>query len=123
MERPILDRAQRTPTLIKTFFLNGKHHEVTDFLKGPDQYPENEFNLYTWPDSTLQEIALSFLKITKISNANILHFQFIKPHPDSGWQIQDLGEINLKSEVHDIQTIDYFGFKPGYMLDIAYRSD
>ncbi|KAH0787111.1 histone deacetylase complex subunit SAP18 [Histomonas meleagridis] len=119
MNTEIVNRLETCPTLIRVFYQKNAHHTIVDFVKS---FPSPELYLYTWADATLKELAYTIIQTARIASVHTISFKMLVPDlNEGGWIIKPLGIVDLTStEPTDVVTLKDFGFRPGYLMDVAY---
>lgn len=113
-----VDRINTTPTLIRTFYQRDVHHTELEFTR---DLPSQEVYIYTWKDATLREISTAFLKSSKLNFVKSLDFCLLIPNLEKGfWDIEHIGKFDLTEDKDELYTLESYGYKPGYMMDVAY---
>ncbi|KIM29498.1 hypothetical protein M408DRAFT_328750, partial [Serendipita vermifera MAFF 305830] len=112
VESKRVDRAKVSPFLIRVFVKQYPGHRTSQF-DGPDFPSQDEFQVYTWMDSTLQELLLTLRAITSqapgpngtgpanSTSAELHHpsakytFRSVYPDPATGgrFQSKELGDV------------------------------
>ena len=116
----IVNRLEICPTLIRAFYKKDIHHSASDYVT---EFPSPEIYVYTWKDATLREISYTIIRTTKLNEIKSLSFQFVCPNfNEGGWDMKDLGIIDLSDDFKINKTLEDYGFIPGFMLDVAYTT-
>ena len=116
----IINRVETCPTLIRTFFQKDAHHDISDYTK---EFPSPEVYVYTWIDATLRELSYTIIRSAKLTDVQELSFKMVEPNmKEGGWTMRDLGVVDLTDlEKVETVTLEGYDFRPGFMLDVAYK--
>ena len=114
----LVNRLSVCPTLIRTFFQKDEHHTIANFMK---EFPTPEIYVYTWKDATLREISYSIIRSAKLDHVKTMSFIMIYPNmEDGGWGMKPLAIVDLTSTEISTNTLESYGYMPGFMLDVLY---
>ena len=116
-----VSRVETCPTLIRTFYQKDEHHKMSEFVPS---LPSPELYVYTWCDATLRELAHTIIRSVKLADVKTMSFAMVMPDFElGGWKTEKLAEIELQDGKRDKRTLETFGFKPGYFMDVAYKTE
>ncbi|GAB1602431.1 histone deacetylase complex subunit SAP18-like [Argonauta hians] len=119
-EKPI-DREKTCPLLLRVFCNTGRHHPLSEYLRG--QTPSNELQIYTWMDATLKELTGLVKEVNLDARRKGTYFDFAMVYPDLRQQVYRLQDIGSTRSGHrgpdDNVTLASKKFTIGDYLDIA----
>lgn len=110
------------PFLLRVFVSpTGHHHKVSDYFKG--NAPQNELQIYTWRDATLNELALLVKEVNPEARRKGTKFSFSIVYPDNRTPVYRMREIGSTTSGQkgpdDLKTLSQVRFAIGDYMDIA----
>ncbi|KAG5882799.1 hypothetical protein JTB14_035629 [Gonioctena quinquepunctata] len=117
-----IDRQKVCPFLLRVFVSSaGSHHKPSDYMKG--NTPQNELQIYTWRDATLQELTQLVKEVNPEARRKGTKFSFACVYPDTRQSVYRLREIGstmtgVKGS-EDLKTLGQLRLNIGDYLDIA----
>ncbi|KAI9318450.1 Sin3 associated polypeptide p18-domain-containing protein [Dichotomocladium elegans] len=117
-----IDREKECPFLLRIFTRVGGHHAPSEFTVR--SVPTNdELQLYTWKNATLEELALLIQEVVPEARHPDARISFRLVYLDSQratYQVKDLGRVvNIKPTNDRAKTLDDCRFFIGDYLDVA----
>lgn len=113
---------QICPFLLRVFVsTNGHHYKITDYNKG--NVPQNELQIYTWKDATLNELTLLVKEVNPETRRKGTKFNFALVYPDARAPIYRMREIGSTTTGQkgpdDLKTLGQVRFSIGDYMEIA----
>ena len=100
---------------------NGYHFKPVDYNKG--NTPQNELQIYTWKDATLNELALLVKEVNPEARRKGTKFNFALVYPDPRAPVYRMREIGStvtgQKGADDAKTLGQARFSTGDYMDIA----
>ncbi|XP_022921149.1 histone deacetylase complex subunit SAP18 [Onthophagus taurus] len=116
-----VDRQKVCPFLLRVFVSPGHHYKTSDYNKGTT--PQNELQIYTWKDATLNELALLVKEVNPETRRKGTKFTFSLVYPDSRAPVYRMREIGSTATGQkgpdDLKTLAQARFAIGDYMDIA----
>lgn len=117
-----VDRQKICPFLLRVFVsTTGHHHKIIDYNKG--NVPQNELQIYTWKDATLNELALLVKEVNPEARRKGTKFSFALVYPDIRAPLYRMREIGTTTTGQkgqdDLKTLLQARLSIGDYMDIA----
>lgn len=100
---------------------NGHHHKISDYYKGNS--PQNELQIYTWKDATLNELSLLVKDVNPEARRKGTKFSFAIVSPDIRQPVYRMREIGMtisgQKGPDDLKTLSQARLAIGDYMDIA----
>jgi histone deacetylase complex subunit SAP18 len=121
--RPPVDRASNCPFLVRVFLhYNNKPNDKHFAFKRNQTDIENEIQIYTWKDATLEEITNLVKSVYPNANQRSarIHFGFVYPNKLGENVIRWVGQtFAARRSPDDSKTLDSLGFEIGDYLTVS----
>lgn len=99
----------------------GHHYKITEYNKG--NVPQNELQIYTWKDATLNELAMLVKEVNPEARRKGTKFNFALVYPDPRAPIYRMREIGMTTTGQkgpdDLKTLAQARFAIGDYMEIA----
>lgn len=99
----------------------GYHYKISDYNKG--NAPQNELQIYTWRDATLNELALLVKEVNPEARRKGTKFTFALVYPDIRTPVYRMREIGAtisgQKGPEDLKTLAQARFAIGDYMDIS----
>ncbi|KRT81384.1 hypothetical protein AMK59_6279 [Oryctes borbonicus] len=117
-----VDRQKVCPFLLRVFVSpTGHHYKIVDYNKG--NTPQNELQIYTWKDATLNELALLVKEVNPEARRKGTKFTFALVYPDPRAPVYRMREIGTtvtgQKGADDLKSLAQARFSIGDYMDIA----
>eukprot|EP00275_Glaucocystis_incrassata_P001766 EC123906.1.p1 GENE.EC123906.1~~EC123906.1.p1 ORF type:complete len:133 (+),score=10.60 EC123906.1:129-527(+) len=116
-----IDREKTCPLLLRVFAKVGGHHRVEDYaVRGKE--PEDEVQIYTWPDATLRELTDLIKEVNMAARRREarLSFAFVYPDKRGNNVIRQVGMTHSSRKGEDdSKTLAELHFQTGDFLDVS----
>uniref|UniRef100_A0A6M2DPF2 Histone deacetylase complex subunit SAP18 n=1 Tax=Xenopsylla cheopis TaxID=163159 RepID=A0A6M2DPF2_XENCH len=116
-----VDREKTCPLLLRVFYSTGRHNPPTEYTRG--HVPQNELQIYTWKDATLQELASLVREVNPETRRKGTYFDFALVFPDfrgNGYRMREIGiTCSGQKGTDDSKTLAQAKFTIGDYLDIS----
>ncbi|UJR28168.1 hypothetical protein I4U23_009422 [Adineta vaga] len=116
-----IDRLKTCPLLLRVFCNANRHHLAREYEKG--HTPENELQIYTWMDATLEELTQLIKEVNPKSHHRGTQFSFSIVSPDernSYYYLTNIGKTeNGQRRPDDQIQLANKRFRVGDYLDVA----
>ena len=118
--RLFVDREKICPFLLRVFLSKGKHHPPGAFGRGKEPVG-SEFQIYTWRDATLGELARLVRNVHKGARLSPrLSFELISPDRRGNMVARAVGIVGASSQTSESRrSLDELRFITGDYLDVA----
>jgi histone deacetylase complex subunit SAP18 len=125
-----VDRDARCPFLLRVFWKEATHNSLAEYgAPGSGCVPGDEFQLYTWEDCSLRELADLFKNEHMRARRPRCQLSFAIVYPDKSGKnaMKEVGLVwstNTNSTRHDAETktLKDLHFQTGDFIDIAIQS-
>lgn len=82
-EQKEIDRSKSCPHLLRLFWKNNRNNPQLEYKSvAHGKYPQNEIQIYTWPDATLREIGDLLKSTVAIARQRNVTLSFELVYPD-----------------------------------------
>ncbi|KAK5650326.1 hypothetical protein RI129_001355 [Pyrocoelia pectoralis] len=117
-----VDRQKVCPFLLRVFVsTTGHHHKISEYNKG--NVPQNELQIYTWKDATLNELALLVKEVNPEARRKGTKFSFALVYPDVRapmYRMREIGSTTTGQKgPDDLKTLLQARLSVGDYMDIA----
>eukprot|EP00041_Stephanoeca_diplocostata_P026245 m.702861 g.702861 ORF g.702861 m.702861 type:complete len:304 (-) comp22917_c1_seq11:1876-2787(-) len=118
-----IDREKRCPFLLRVFVRPFGHNHPQDY-KNPSRLPEDELQIYTWPDATLKELSVLVMEVHEAARRKGTRFAVASVFRDRQRQgapaLREIGTVTVGDDGNDdAKELRDTLFKIGDYLDVA----
>eukprot|EP00037_Helgoeca_nana_P019785 m.194241 g.194241 ORF g.194241 m.194241 type:complete len:171 (-) comp24998_c0_seq2:369-881(-) len=118
-----IDREVRCPFLLRVFVRVNRPLRIAEF-DDARRLPEDELQVYTWPDATLSELATLVMEVEpspRRRRANLRFATVYRPQTGGGKpMLRDLGKITVgQTGPDDLRSLQDTPFKIGDLLAVS----
>ena len=80
---PEIDRSKACPHLLRLFWRSNRNNSQIEYKSVADgKFPQNEIQIYTWPDATLREICDLLKSTVALARQRHVNMSFDLVYPD-----------------------------------------
>lgn len=112
---------QTCPLLLRVFCSTGRHNSTAEYARG--SVPQNELQIYTWPDATLRELTSLVKEVNPETRHKGTYFDFALVYPDIRTPTFRMREIGVtcsgQKGADDNKTLSQAKFCIGDYMDIS----
>ncbi|CAM9434364.1 unnamed protein product, partial [Ectocarpus fasciculatus] len=114
---------QVCPLLLRCFWKGGRGNTAVDYKEsGHGAVPQNEIQIYTWPDATLREIT-DLVKDVILQSVKQKHlsltYALVYPDREGRFVLRTIGKLaSFRGGPDDSKTLGGVNFQTGDYLDI-----